>query len=82
MLYRDKARACVAAIDDDKISKSSALQLATAAGICTDKALLLAGQPTVNVAVIVEVLDMIRQLRDEEEERQYQQDKARLSAQS
>src|SRR5215472_11187391 len=48
VLYREKARACVAAIDDEKIAKSSALQLATAAGICTDKALLLAGQPTQN----------------------------------
>ena len=64
VLYREKARACVTAIDDEKIKKSSALQLATAAGICTDKALLLAGEPTVNVAVLVEVAELIRERRD------------------
>src|SRR6516225_12261129 len=79
VLYREKARACVTAIDADKISKSSALQLATAAGICTDKALLLAGKPTVNVAVLLEVAELIRQREDAEEERQHQQAKALLS---
>ena len=64
MLYREKARACVVAIDDEKISKSSALQLATAAGICTDKALLLGGEPTVNVALLLEVTELIRERRD------------------
>ena len=52
----EKARACVVAIDAAKISKASALQLATAAGICTDKA--LAGQPTVNVALLFEVAEL------------------------
>ena len=79
VLYREKARACVTAIDADKISKSSALQLATAAGICTDKSLLLAGKPTVNVAVLLEVAEMIRAHRDAESERQHQRAKALLS---
>lgn len=79
VLYRKKARACVTAIDKDKISKSSALQLATAAGICTDKALLLAGQPTsINVVALIDVLDVLRERRDEESERQHQQAKAEL----
>src|SRR5271165_5796368 len=55
-LYREKARDCVAAIDDDKIAKASALQLATSRGILLDKSLLLSGKPTQNVAVIVEEL--------------------------
>ena len=79
-LYRQKARACVVAIDDEKINKSSALQLATAAGICTDKALLLAGEPTsMNVVALMEVLHVIRHRDQEESERQYQQAKARLN---
>lgn len=70
-LYREKARACVAAIDDDKIAKSSALQLATSSGILLDKSLLLSGQPTsINVVALMDMLDVIRQRRDAEEERQ------------
>src|SRR5271157_322888 len=73
-IYREKARDCVVAIDDEKISKSSALQLATASGICLDKSLLLSGQPTsINVVVLMELLDLIQQRRDEESERQHQQ---------
>jgi hypothetical protein len=78
-IYRDRARACVVAIDDEKIQKASALQLATSSGILLDKSLLLSGKPTQNVAIIVEVLDVIRQRRDAEEERQHQQAKALLS---
>jgi len=68
-LYRDKARACVVAIDADKINKSSALQLATAGAICTDKALLLTGEapPLVNVTLLLSVAEIIRtRLRDGE----------------
>ena len=75
VLYREKARACVVAIDADKISKSSALQLATAAGICTDKALLLAGEPTVNMAVLLQIVEAIRDRKREESERQHRQAK-------
>src|SRR5271157_2474572 len=67
-IYREKARDCVVAIDDEKIAKSSALQLATASGICLDKSLLLDGKPTVNVAVLVEVCDLIRKQDDAESE--------------
>ena len=75
-LYRQKARDCVAAIDDEKIAKASALQLATSSGILLDKSLLLSGKPTQNVAVIVQVLDMLAAKRDEEDERQLQEAKA------
>src|SRR5271157_849349 len=65
-IYRSKARDCVVAIDDEKIGKSSALQLATASGICLDKSLLLDGRPTVNVGVLLQVVDLIRKQDDEE----------------
>ena len=75
-LYKQKARDCVAAIDDEKIQKSSALQLATSSGILLDKSLLLSGKPTQNVAIIVELLDVISERNDAEIERQYQEAKA------
>jgi len=81
-LYRQKARDCVAAIDDEKIAKASALQLATSSGILLDKSLLLSGKPTQNVAVIVQMLDILRVRNDEEIERQHQEAKAKLDAQS
>src|SRR5271157_887970 len=65
-IYREKARDCVVAIDYEKIAKSSALQLATASGICLDKSLLLDGRPTVNVGVLLQVVDLIRKQDDEE----------------
>src|SRR5271157_3202833 len=65
-IYRSKARDCVVAIDAEKIAKSSALQLATASGICLDKSLLLDGRPTVNVGVLLQVVDLIRKQDDEE----------------
>src|SRR5271157_854321 len=74
-IYRETARACVVAIDDEKIAKSSALQLATASGICLDKSLLLDGKPTVNVAVLVELCTLLRQQDDEESARRQQQAK-------
>jgi urease accessory protein UreE len=64
-LYRGKARACVEAIDDDKIGKASALQLATAAAICTDKALLLTGDmPPIHVEILLQAVSQIRDQRD------------------
>ena len=80
-IYQDRARECVIAIDADKIARSSALQLATASGICLDKSLLLSGQPTsINVVALMEVLEVIREQGDEESERQHQQRKALLSS--
>lgn len=76
-LCRDKARACVVAIDDETIQKSSVQQLAVSAGILIDKAQLLDGMPTsINVVALMDVLDTLRQRMDEEEERQWQEDHA------
>ena len=76
-IYRDRSRACAVAITDDKISKASALQLATASGILLDKSLLLSGQPTsIHVTALVDVLDVLRVRSDEEIERQWQQSQA------
>jgi hypothetical protein len=67
-MYREKARACVAAIDDEKIAKSSALQLATAAGICTDKHLLLTGDaPPIRLEVLLATVDAIRAQRERDD---------------
>src|SRR5271157_307856 len=79
-IYREKARDCVVAIDDEKISKSSALQLATASGICLDKSLLLDGKPTVNVAVLLQVVDLIRRQDEADSARRQQQYNARRLA--
>ncbi len=86
-LYRQKARDCVAAIDDDKIAKSSALQLATSSGILLDKSLLLSGQPTsiIHVTALLAVLDLIKEQKDareEKDEREYRQAHARLLAEN
>ena len=73
-LYRDRARACALAITDEKIQKSSALQLATASGILLDKGLLLSGQPTsINVVALMEVCDLLRQQGQRESEQRQQQ---------
>ena len=69
-LYRQKAYDCAIAIDDAKIQKSSALQLATASAICLDKHQLLSGRPTQNVAVIVEMLEMLHAQQDQQEARE------------
>ena len=82
-LCRDKARACVVGIDDEKISKANVLQLSTSAGILIDKAALMSGQPTsIHVHALVDVLDAISELRErrnEEDEREYRAARALLN---
>lgn len=64
VLCKEKARQCVIAIDDEKIQKSSALQLATAGGILFDKSLLLAGEPTsIDVHMLVDAAKAYRDMR-------------------
>ena len=59
----------LASVTQDKLRKSSAGSLVTVAAILEDKARLIRGQATsINVQALVEVLDLIRQLRDEREE--------------
>src|SRR5271157_3461281 len=74
-IYRSKARDCVVAIDAEKIAKSSALQLATASGICLDKSLLLDGKPTMAVGVLLQVVDLIQRQDEEDSARRQQQAK-------
>ena len=78
-IYREKARDILVSIDAETINKANLLQRATSSGIFLDKSLLLQGRPTQNVAIIVEVLDVLRVRNDEEIERQHQQAKALLS---
>ncbi len=69
-LYREKAHACITAIDDDKLAKSSALQLATAAGICTDKALMLTGDtPPIRVEILLAGVQAIKDQRADDARR-------------
>lgn len=77
-IYKDKARLCALGVTEEKVSKGTALQLATASAIFTDKALLLSGMPTsiVHVTALVGVLDILKERRDEEEERQHELDRA------
>ena len=80
-LYRQKAYDLAIAIDDAKIQKSSALQLATASAICLDKHQLLSGRPTQNVAVLIEIVDALVAQRDRQEELDWQEAHARLEQQ-
>jgi len=74
-LYKDRARACVVAIDADKISKASALQLATSSGILLDKSLLLSGQPTsINVVALLDVLDVMRERNNADQQAEVSSD--------
>jgi DNA-binding CsgD family transcriptional regulator len=69
-LCKQKARAIVESIDGDTISKGNLLQKATAGAIMIDKSLLLAGEaPVVNVTLLLDVMEAIREKRDEESER-------------
>jgi hypothetical protein len=66
VMYRTKARAILESIDDDVIAKGNLLQRATSSAICLDKALILAGEApiNVNVQVLMQVVDAIRDKRD------------------
>jgi len=57
----------LASITQDKLEKTSALQLVTAAAILEDKSRLVRGQPTsIHVHALVDVLDALR-MRDGDE---------------
>lgn len=62
-LYRDKARQIVSSIDAADISKATLQQKSISTGILLDKSLLLAGEPTQNVAVLVELAAAVRAQR-------------------
>ena len=78
-IFDDLAKRMAGSITDEDIKKLNAYQRTVSAAIATDKAQLLKGQPTVNVAVLVDLIGLIRQNRDAEDEREDQQAKALLS---
>lgn len=78
-IYRDKARDVVTSISAADIGKANLLQKATSSAILLDKSLLLTGDmPSLDVSVLIDLCKAIRDKRDEEDERQFQQAKARL----
>ena len=50
--FNEVARRSLAAIDDEKLEKSSARDLGILAGVCVDKARLISGQSTSNTAIL------------------------------
>lgn len=70
-LCQQKAREVFVSIDAETIEKGNLLQKATAGGILLDKSLLLAGEPTVNVnvAVLLQVAEAIRERNRQEDDR-------------
>ena len=65
-LYRDKAREIVSSIDAVDIAKATLQQKSISTGILLDKSLLLAGEPTQNVALLVDLAAAVRAHRREE----------------
>ncbi len=79
-LYQAMAKKSLEHITTADLEKSSALQKATVSGICLDKSLALRGEgPGINVNILIEVLDAIREARDGEDEAEYQKRHVALS---
>ena len=69
-LYRDKARRIVDSIDDIDIKKASLQQKSISSGVLLDKSLLLVGDlPQVNVSVLLDLVQVVREIRDTEDAR-------------
>ena len=64
-IFDDLAKRMVGSITDEDINKLNAYQRTVSAAIATDKAQLLKGQPTMNVGVLVQVLDVLREQEDD-----------------
>lgn len=74
-LYRGKARAVLTSISDADINKASLQQKSISSGVLLDKSLLLLGEATANidVRVLLDVCQLIRDQRDKEDEAQQKQ---------
>lgn len=69
-LYRDKARRIVDSINDVDIEKASLQQKSISSGVLLDKSLLLVGDlPQVNVSVLLDLVQVVREIRDKEDAR-------------
>jgi len=72
-LCREKARDIFVSIGSADIDKANLLQKATAGAIMLDKSLLLSGDPTsINVSVLMDVVDAIRSRQPGRIERPFQ----------
>jgi DNA-binding CsgD family transcriptional regulator len=69
-LYRDKARRIVDSINDVDIEKASLQQKSISSGVLLDKSLLLSGDlPQVSVTVLLDLVQVVRDMRDAEDAR-------------
>lgn len=73
-VYKSKARDVLESITDADISKASLQQKSISSGVLLDKSLLLTGQATaiVDVRVLLDVCQLIRDQREKEDEAQMQ----------
>jgi hypothetical protein len=71
-IFDDLAKRMASSITDEDINKLNAYQRTVSAAIATDKAQLLKGRPTMNVALLIEVLEHLRDERDRKEEAEIQ----------
>jgi hypothetical protein len=67
-IFDDLAKRMAGSITDEDIKKLNAYQRTVSAAIATDKAQLLKGQPTMNVAVLLEAVKHIRDKRKRKDE--------------
>ena len=63
-IFDDLAKRMVSSITDADINKLNAYQRTVSAAIATDKAQLLKGRPTENLALLIEAVEIIRDQRD------------------
>jgi hypothetical protein len=69
-IYRDKARRIVDSINDVDIEKASLQQKSISSGVLLDKSLLLVGDlPQVSVTVLLDLVQVVRDMRDAEDAR-------------
>jgi IS30 family transposase len=67
-IFKDLAHRMVESITDADITKLNAYQRTVSAAIATDKSQLLSGQPTMNVALLMEVVELLREKQDQADE--------------
>ncbi len=67
-IFKDLAHRMIESISDADICKLNAYQRTISAAVATDKSQLLKGEPTVNVALLVQVAELLREQRDRDDE--------------
>ena len=81
-MFDQVAHRVVSSVSDQDVQKSSLVQKLTAAGIAVDKATLLRNElpPVVNIAILLDLTETVRRMRDEESERQLAKVRLNLNA--